>query len=774
MARNRLSAVVLALGLLATAALSVSAQQLEPYRPAAVTAEDYARAERYLGTNMDPLVLGGAVSPRWIEGDRFWYRNAFADGFEYVVVDPARKTRRRAFDHAAMAQALSAATGGSYTAFALPEDGSITEAGAQFQVGDDTYTCGLDAKSCALVVKKESLGRDYVLSPDETKAAFRRSDNLWVVDVATGRETQLTTDGIEDYGYATDNAGWTKSDRPVVLWSPDSRKIATFQHDGRGVGDMGLVGTEAGHPTIEVWKYPLPEDTVIFRISRVVVHLDGPRVVRLKMAPDQHRSTICDHISCGGTFSDVEWSPDSRQLAFVSSSRDHKEATLRMADPETGDVRTVMDEKVATFFESGFNKVNWHVLTASNEVLWYSQRDDWGHLYLYDLGTGQLKRQITQGSWNVLQVLKVDEKTRTLYFTGAGREPGDPYFQYFYSVSLDRGDVRLLTPDSATHTITLAPSEATFVDVWSTPVIPPTSVVRDLRGREVVALEKADISRLVAAGWQRPVPFMVKARDGQTDLYGILYKPSNFDASKKYPVVNYIYPGPQTGSVGSRAFSAARRDHQSLAELGFVIVELDAMGTPMRSKSFHTAYYGNMGDNGLPDQVGGIQQLAKRNPWMDVDRVGIWGHSGGGFASTAGILRYPEFFKVAVSEAGNHDNRIYEDDWGEKWQGLLKVNPDGSTSYDNQANQLQAANLKGKLLLAHGTMDNNVPPNNTLAVVDALMAANKDFDLLMLPNRRHGFANEPYMIRRRWDYFVKYLLGAEPPKEYEIGRRPIS
>ncbi|HSG09833.1 MAG TPA: prolyl oligopeptidase family serine peptidase, partial [Longimicrobiales bacterium] len=494
-----------------------------------------------------------------------------------------------------------------------------------------------------------------------------------------------------------------------------------------------------------------------------------------KMPPDQHRSTICDHISCGGTFSDVEWSPDSRQLAFVSSSRDHKEAALRMADPETGDVRDVMDEKVETFFESGFNKVNWHVLTGSDEVLWYSQRDDWGHLYLYDLGTGRLKRQVTSGAWNVLQVLKVDEKDRTLYFTGAGREPGDPYFQYFYSVNLDRGDVRLLTPDSASHTITLAPSGASFVDVWSTPVIPPTSVVRDLRGRQVVALEKADITRLKAAKWREPEPFSVKARDGVTDLHGILYRPSGFDPSKKYPVVNYIYPGPQTGSVGSRSFSAARRDHQALAELGFIVVELDAMGTPMRSKSFHAAYYGNMGDNGLPDQVSGIQQLAGRNPWMDLDRVGIWGHSGGGFASTAGILRYPDFFKVAVSESGNHDNRIYEDDWGEKWQGLLEVRPDGSTNYDNQANQLQVENLKGKLLLAHGTMDDNVPPNNTLVVVDALIAANKDFDLLMLPNRRHSFRGDPYAMRRRWDYFVKNLLGAEPPREYEMGgRRTIS
>ncbi|MGA8165778.1 MAG: S9 family peptidase, partial [Candidatus Acidiferrales bacterium] len=235
----------------------------------------------------------------------------------------------------------------------------------------------------------------------------------------------------------------------------------------------------------------------------------------------------------------------------------------------------------------------------------------------------------------------------------------------------------------------------------------------------------------------------------------------------------HIYPGPQTGSVGSRSFSAARGDCQSLAELGFVVVEIDGMGTPWRSKKFHEAYYGDMGDNTLPDQVTGMKQLAQRYPWIDIDRAGIYGHSGGGFATADAMFRYPDFFKVGISESGNHDNREYEDDWGEKWQGLLVHNPDGSTSYDNQANQLVAKNLKGHLLLAHGTIDNNVPPYNTLLVVDALIKANKDFDLLMLPNERHGYADDTsYMTRRRWDYFVRYLLGAEPPHEYKMQGAP--
>ena len=766
--------------------------------PPQVTAADYARAEGFLGQTMSPLVLGARVAPNWLEGDRFWYRNTVLGGAEFVVVDPDDRRRERAFDHGGVAQALSTASGESYQALTLPfstfayveEERSIA-----FTVGAQRYTCGVVGGGCTSEALGRGAGRGAgrglalvgrgrgggtggfgaaVLSPDGTRAAFIRDYNLWVREVATGRETQLTRDGVEDFGYATNNAGWTKSDRPVLVWSPDSRKIATFQHDARGVGDMYLVSTEVGHPTLESWKYPLPEDSVIFRIGRVVIDVDPPRVVRLQMPPDQHRSTRCDHVYCGGTWADVEWAADGSQLAFVSTSRDHKDEWLRVADPETGAVRDVMEEHVETFFESGYNAINWRFLPESDEILWYSQRSDWGHLYLYDLETGELKSQITSGDWNVLQLRRVNQENGTLLFTGAGREPGDPYFQYFYRVDMDGSDLRLLTPDSANHTVTLSPSGEYLIDSYATPVTPPVTVLRDLDGDVIVELEEADISQLVAAGWQAPIPFSVKARDGETDLHGLMYRPSDFDPSESYPILNYLYPGPQSGSVGSRGFSPARSDKQALAELGFIVVEVDAMGTPMRSKSFHETYYGNMGDNGLPDQMAMIEQLAERNPWMDVDRVGIWGHSGGGFASADAIMRYPDFYKVAVSQAGNHDNRNYEDDWGEKWQGLLEENPDGSTNYDNQANQLLAENLKGKLLIAHGTMDSNVPPSNTMLVVNALIDANKDFDFILFPNRRHGFGNEPYMMRRRWDYFVRHLLGAEPPEGYVFGRRPIS
>jgi dipeptidyl aminopeptidase/acylaminoacyl peptidase len=702
--------------------------QQRPEAPTALTAADYARAERFLTYNTTPLVLRSGVRPTWLPDDRFWYRTTTERGSEAILVDSAKGTR---------------------AACDLPACRERTEGGRGGRGGGAPRT---DAPS-----------------PDGKRTAFIRDWNLWVRDVASGKETQLTKDGVKDFGYATDNAGWTRSDRPIVLWSPDSKKIATFQQDQRNVGEMYLVDTKVGHPALQAWKYPLPGDPVVSMIHRVVIDVDTGKIVRFKMDADQHRSTLCDDVACRGEWGDVQWSADGSTVAFVSTSRDHKHEQLRVADAATGAVRDVLEEKAETFFESGNGRVNWRYLPASNEAIWFSERDNWGHLFLYDVQTGREKHPITGGEGNVTQLVRVDEKNRMLYFVGVGMEKGrDPYFRHLYRIGMDGRNLKLLTPDDGDHDVSLSPSGEFFFDSYSKPDVPPVAELRRADGALVLAIEKADISRLLATGWKPPTPITVKARDGVTDLYGLMYKPTTLDPAKKYPIVNHIYPGPQTGSVGGRSFSPARGDAQALAELGFVVVEIDGMGTPWRSKKFHEAYYANMGDNTLADQVTGMKQLAQRYPWIDIDRAGIYGHSGGGYATADAMFRYPDFFKVGISEAGNHDNRVYEDDWAEKWQGLLRTNADGTTNYDNQANQLVAKNLKGKLLLAHGTMDTNVPPNNTLLVVNELIKANKDFDLLMLPNRGHGFGNEPYMIRRRWDYFVKYLLGAEPPHEYEM------
>ena len=743
-----------------------------------ITEEDYARAERALSRYTGQMVYKDNVSPSWLADDQFWYRNDIPEGREFIFVDPTDGTRRPLFDHAKLAEAVSVAMDSSFSAYQLPFSRiTIDDAlnALAFNTRSGGYTCDLEAYTCEKSgrIAMPSFFGSNSTSPDGRYEAFIRDANLWVKDKEAGEEIQLTTDGTEEYGYATNNAGWIKSDTPVLLWSPDSKKIATFQHDGRGVGNMHLVSTNVGRPNLESWKYPLPGDSVIFRVSRVVIDVAQNEMVRLDMAPDPHRSTTTDHIAGrGGKLLDARWQEDGKRLAFISSSRDHKRATLRIADAETGAVRDVLEEVAETYYESGDGYENWDVLFDSDEVIWFSERDNWGHLYLYDLNTGQLKNRITTGEWAVQQVRRIDAEARKIYFTAGGREPGNPYYQHFYSINFDGSDLEHLTPENANHSVTLSPTGDYFIDRYSTPAIPPITVLRTADGKTVMQLEEADISQLMASEWIPPEEFTVKARDGETDLYGLMYKPSNFDPSKSYPVLNYLYPGPQSGSVGSRSFRASRSDKQAVAELGFIVVEVDAMGTPGRSKSFHDAYYGNMGDNGLPDQITTIKQLAAQNDWMDISKVGIWGHSGGGFASTRAILQYPDFYKVAVSGAGNHDNRNYEDDWAEKWQGLLVENPDGTTNYDNQANQLLAENLKGKLLIAHGTLDSNVPPSNTMLMVDALIKANKDFDLLMIPNAGHGFgAAGQYWMRRRWDYFVRHLHGIEPPKEFEFGKQ---
>ena len=776
---------------LLTAGLTIAACAPEPVAveastSAAVTLADYERAEQFLAVNTSKLMRNNILAQYWQDDDRLIYRRSTLQGSEYMIVDVVSGEKSVLFDTKAVAAVLVDLGDEeidvddlSLSALKLGATGEEL----RFNFDDGQFLLNL---SSGEVVRLDNFSGDEYLSPDGSKAAYVDSHNLWLRDTVSNELVQLTFDGEENYGYATNNAGWIRDDGPVLLWSPDSSKIATFRHDGRNVGEMYLYSTEVGHLELDAWKYPLPGDEHIFMIERLVIHLGGKsdsdsNIVRLNIPPDPHRSTISDHVAGrGGLFLDVEWSEDSASLAFVSSSRDHKVARLRVADTYTGEVRDVFREEVATYYESGLNRVNWHVFSERMEFLWFSEQDNWGHLYLRDLRTGRLKRQLTAGNWSVLQVQQLDLENEQIYFLASNREAGDPYYRYLYRINLDGTGLQLLTPESANHEISWSESGEYFTDIYSAPTLAPRAVVRNRAGEITLSLEQTDLSGLLASGWVAPIPFTAKARDQLSDLHGLLYKPSNFDASQSYPILNYLYPGPQTGSVGTRSFRASRADKQALAELGFIVVEVDAMGTPGRSKAFHDAYYGDMGDNGLPDQVAVIRQLAAENPWMDLGRVGIWGHSGGGFASTAGILRYPEFYKVAVSGAGNHDNRNYEDDWGEKWHGLLETYPetnpldsDGSSeavasNYDSQANQLLADKLQGKLLLAHGMMDTNVHPSNTLLVVAALIEADKDFDLLVLPSASHGFGNRRYFMKRRWDYFVEHLKGVEPPSAFRF------
>ncbi len=691
-------------------------------QPDTLTTADYDSAVSMLRGNIESKVYHNNVRPRWLDDGRFWYRVNTREGNQYVLYDPATKEK-----------------------ITYPSEEELLAGISIPQEPDLKYT--------------------EILSPDGKKVAFIRDWNLWIRYLDSEKEVQLTNDGEENFGYATDNAGWRHSDRPILLWSPDSRKIATFQQDQRHINDMYLVKTMVGAPELEKWKYPLPEDEEIIKIHRVIIEVDQPRVIRLKMEADPRRGTLCDDISCTGKFDDNEWSPDGKTLAFVSSSRDHKEAILRIADAATGEVKDIYKETVETQYESGQGGINWKYLPETSEFIWYSERDNWGHLYLYDLYSGQLKNQITKGDFVVTRIRHLDKTARIIYFEGQGKESNrDPYFSHFYSIKLDGSELKLLTPENGHHQINLSPDNQFFIDNFSQPDIPTISAVRKINGFLIEVIERADITDIKAIGWQPPLPFTVKSADGQYDLYGLMFIPTTLESNKKYPVINYIYPGPQGGSVGNRSFSASRRGHQALAELGFVVITLDGTCNPGRSKSFHDACYGDMSVNTLPDQISGIQQLADKYPYLDLEKVGVFGHSGGGFAAASAMFKYPDFYKVGVAQSGNHDNRNYEDDWGERYVGLLDED-----NYKVQANQVYAGNLQGKLLLAHGGMDDNVPPYNTYLVIEALIKANKDFDLIIYPNARHGYGRDNnYMTRRRWDYFVQHLLGAVPPKNYKI------
>ena len=761
------------------------------------TRTDYARAEQLLGWNAQELVLHDAPRIRWLSGDRFWYRDRSEKGYEFMMADAATGAKRPVFDHVRLAAQLSEAADTTYEPYKLPfrdftfEDG---EKAIRFSVARSKFwKCDLTSYVCT---GPDSVARDKtseVKSPDGKWLAYERGGNLWMranaanaTDGAGAEEVQLTTDGSAEYGYALANIGCcgqvtsvrNKTElRPYVLWSADSKRLVTHRFDMRGVRQMYLLETKNPGPILHSYRYALPGDSVIPKLELYVFDVAARRGVRVNQAPQDVVNTSCCWFSTDTVWKDVRWSPQGDQVFFTLGKRGFKELSLYVADPATGSTRKILTETGKTYVETNQNSggvPNWRPAAGGREVIWWSERDGWGHLYLIDAATGAVKNRITAGDWMVSDLLWVDDASRTVYFTARGREKGDPYFRHLYRARFDGTGLERLTSEASDHEVQVSPSGKYFVDSYSTPAVSSVTLILRADGTTVRELQRADISRLMAAGWTMPEPLIVKARDGNTELRGLLWRPAQFDSSKHYPIIDYIYPGPQIGSIGSRQFRANPSGNaRALAELGFFVLQVDALGTPGRSKSFHDFYYGNMGDNGIPDHITAIKQVALKYPQVDIDRVGIFGHSGGGFSSTDAILRYPDFFKVAVSSAGNHDNRSYDYTWGEKYHGVLKKLSDSTDSFDSQSNWRMARNLRGKLLLMYGTLDDNVHPNATLLLVDELIKANKEFDMLVMPNRNHGFANEPYVIKRTWDYFVQHLLGKVPPEGYVI-RQPVT
>lgn len=736
---------------------------------------DYARAERLLPWNTARLVTGDSVRAEWYpDGNRFWYRNKTASGAEFVLVDPVRNTRGLVFETAKLAAAMSVARDSAYDPARLPfarfrftNDGQ-NEREIEFNANRKRFVCDIVAYRCAV---SDTLPSEvpYILSPDKRQEAFISGHNVWVRSRGGKDSTQLTTDGVEHWSYGLTAPRPNQVVRPqprapMIRWSPDSRKLVVSRQDERQVAHMHYISMTHQRPKHYSQPYALPGDSIIPVPTLHIIDIASKSNREVRIAPQPVQITL------SGSARDSVWSDGSDKVYVSALGRGSQRATLHEVDAATGTVRLRAADSSKTYVELAppNEPQTWYVTRDGQDTFWWSERDGWAHFYRL-APDGSIRNRLTEGAWFASAIQHVDETAKQVYFTARGREAGHFwYYAKLYRVNFDGSGLTLLTPEDATHEIQFAPSGRYFIDSYSRIETPTVTVLRSaVDGRIIRTLETADVSRLREVGWRPAQVFTSKARDGVTDLNGLIFFPPAFDSTGSYPIIVEIYPGPQVGSVRAWNFRSGAEAF-ALAQLGFVVIQLDAMGTPLRSKAFHDNYYGNFIDNGLPDQIEAVKQLAARYPGLDVDRVGIFGHSGGGFASTDAILRFPDFFKVAVSTAGNHDNRSYNIYWAEKYQGLMVRDTVRKTdNFASSATGAYAKNLKGKLFLMTGDMDDNVHPAMTLQVADLLIKANKTFDFLVLPNRAHGL-NEPYVVRRRWDYFVQHLMGLTPPVDYEL------
>jgi dipeptidyl aminopeptidase/acylaminoacyl peptidase len=692
---------------------------------------------------------------------RFWYRR----GSEFQLIDAVAGTVSPAFDHARMASALATASGTEIKPDRLPfasitftEDQKSVEvvvAEVRYRVNLETYAPvrvnaqrGDQRYPRSLPGPRVAESDRPLTSFDGKTVAFIRNFNVWVRPTKGKAATDavpLSFDGSEGNYYTL--AG----DGPATSWSPDSTKLAVFRvrpGQRRKIGYIESSPTDQVQPKLSTVEYAKPGDT-----------LDVPQAVLFDVA--SRKQTVVDNDLYPNPYnvSRIAWRRDSRAFTFEYNQRGHQVYRVIEVDAATGKPRALINEEVpASSFFCYYSKRFVHHVNDGRELVWMSERDGWNHLYLYDGATGKVKNQITKGPWVVRSVAKVDDKARQIWFSASGMHAGaDPYYLHWFRVNFDGTGLAPITsnPD-VTHTLAFTSDMQFFTDTWSNYRTPPVIELRRTKDLSLVAnIDKGDPSKLAPLGWTPPEPFTAKARDGKTDIWGLIFRPSNFDATKKYPVLEYIYAGPHDSFV-PKTFSAGN-PMQAMAELGFVVVQMDGMGTSNRSKAFHDYCWKNIGDAGFPDRILWHKAAAAKYPWYDVARLGIYGHSAGGQNSLGALLFHGDFYKAAASSAGCHDNRMDKISWNEQWMGW-PVGPEYSAS----SNVDHANKLKGKLLLAVGEMDTNVDPASTMQVVNALIKANKMFDLLVLPGQNHGGWGD-YWDRKRADFFVRELLGVAPP-----------
>ncbi len=749
----------------------------------------YQRAAEIQAANAHHWILNETVVPHWIpRRDQFWYERQLAEGHRFTTVDAASGAKADAFDHARLAQALGDRTGNSFDPNALPLYNVTLDADGVVRFTTSGKSWRFDRADA--LSEDPASGGNYALSPDGKLGIFSKDANLWVEDMKTGARTQLTFDGETYYAYGSAPAARSSSSpTPSVVWSPDSKRVFTAQTDDRKVLDLPITEfspQDGTRPKDFHTKVALPGDPNVttFRLLIIDVATGHQTAIRYPPVPAVRMN---DSPMEGNR---VWWGANSKVAYFVDVERGEKVVHVTAADAVSGDVRELFSERSDTYVELGsdvYAPASLRPLPKSNELIWYSEASGWAHLYLYNLTTGKLIRPLTRGNWLVRNILGVDENRREVYISIAGRTPRkNLYYREIAKVNLDTGALRVLSSSDADHEVLeagggsseaaeleilagadpnslvgFAPSANYFVETVTTASMPAKTLLRDRAGKLIATIEDGDASR-VPPFWRWPQAVSLTSADGKTEINALVFKPSDCDPGKKYPVIDYIYGGPQIAYVPTGFADGAYLDAASLAELGFVTVMIDGRGTAQRSRAFHTASYGKVETaSNLDDHIAGIQQLAAVDPAIDGSRVGIIGFSAGGYMTASAMLRYPDFFKVGIAASGNHDQRLFWGTWGERYEGY----PVGD-NYRTQANLTYAANLKGKLLLVHGLLDSGVHPAAVFQLEQALIDNNKDFDLLLFPRSHHDIPG--YGTRRTWDYFVTHLAGNSAPREFSL------